>query len=108
MSGMSTWVTSDTTRWRRAVTGSVRKSMAVTPNPPRARDFVSGRACSQPDPLDLVLGEPLLRAVVELGRSRAFVRRDFLRVLERAAIGEVRDRTAIMTAIGSVRVRPIL
>src|SRR6266851_4461384 len=34
MSGMSAWVTSDTTRWRRAVTGSVRKSMVVTSNPP--------------------------------------------------------------------------
>src|SRR5580700_10116639 len=33
---MSSWVTSDTTRWRRAVTGSVRKSMVVTPNAPRA------------------------------------------------------------------------
>src|SRR6516164_5162891 len=30
MSGMSASVTSDTTRWRRAVTGSVRKSMVVT------------------------------------------------------------------------------
>src|SRR5437899_12045924 len=39
MSGMSAWVTSDTTRWRRALTGSVRKSMVVTPNllGPRSR-----------------------------------------------------------------------
>ena len=44
MSGMSAWVTSDTTRWRRAVTGSVRKSMAVTPDPPRARGLVSDSA----------------------------------------------------------------
>src|SRR5262249_18008186 len=43
MSGMSAWVTSDTTRWRRALTGSVRKSMAVTRNPPRARGFVYAR-----------------------------------------------------------------
>src|SRR5271163_4316784 len=33
------WVTSDTTRWRRALTGSVRKSMVVTPNPPPAQGF---------------------------------------------------------------------
>src|SRR6516162_11188535 len=43
MSGMSAWVTSDTTRWRRALTGSVRKSMAVTRNPPQARGFVYAR-----------------------------------------------------------------
>src|SRR5271154_5700331 len=89
MSGMSAWVTSDTTRWRRAVTGSARKSMMVTPNPRRARGFVSGHACSQPDPLHLVLGEPLLGAVVELGCVRALMRRHFLRMLERAAVGEV-------------------
>src|SRR6516225_8847212 len=60
---MSAWVTSDTTRWRRALTGSVRKSMAVTRNPPRARGFVNarprapsavqatrpGRLCGHPD-----------------------------------------------------------
>src|ERR1700726_4590787 len=44
---------------------------------------------SQPDSLDLVLGEPLLGAVVELGRARALVRGHFLRVIERAAVGEV-------------------
>src|SRR6202035_5127055 len=48
MSGMSAWVTSDTTRWRRALTGSVRKSMAVTPDSPGARDLVSGRASRAP------------------------------------------------------------
>jgi len=32
--------TSDTTRWRRAVTGSVRKSTLVTTNPSPARGFV--------------------------------------------------------------------
>ena len=40
---------------------------------------------SQPDPLDLVLREPFLGAVVELGRARALVRRHFLRVLQSAA-----------------------
>jgi len=44
---------------------------------------------SQPDSLDLVLGEPLLGVVVELGRARALVHGHFLRVLERAAVGEV-------------------
>jgi hypothetical protein len=32
--------------------------------------------CSQPDPLYFVLGEPLLRAVVQLGRARALVARE--------------------------------
>jgi hypothetical protein len=63
--------------------------MAVTPNPPRVRGFVSERACSQPDPLHLVLGEPLLGAVVKLGRARALMRRHLLGVLERAAVAEV-------------------
>src|SRR6516162_3304875 len=56
MSGMSAWVTSDTTRWRRALTGSLRKSMVVTENPPRAQGFVSGRASPSP------LREPLVCA----------------------------------------------
>ena len=43
----------------------------------------------QSDPFDLVLGKTLLRPVIELGRARALVRRQFLRVLERAAIGKV-------------------
>src|ERR1700720_3347060 len=39
--------TSDTTRWGRAVTGLVRKSMAVTPNPrSRARGFFVSRRAS--------------------------------------------------------------
>src|ERR1700719_1050908 len=46
-------------------------------------------AVSKPYSLHLVLGEPLLRAVVELGRARAFVCRHLLRVLKRAAVGEV-------------------
>ena len=33
--------------------------------------------------------KPLLRPAVELGRARALMRRHFLRVLKRAAIGEV-------------------
>src|SRR5271170_1363201 len=89
MSGMSAWVTSDTTRWRRAVTGWVRKSMAVTLDPPWGRGLISERGCSQPDPLHLVLGEPLLRAVVKLGRARALMRGHFLRMLERTAVGEI-------------------
>src|SRR3984893_1961458 len=48
MSGMSAWVTSDTTRWRRAVAGSVRKAMVVTPNPPQAQGSVAGRASPGP------------------------------------------------------------
>src|SRR3954470_18592703 len=48
MSGMSAWVTSDTTRCCRAVTGPVRKSMGVTTNPPAARGFTSGRAARGP------------------------------------------------------------
>src|SRR6516225_12360535 len=56
MSGMSAWVMSDTTRWRRALTGSLRKSMVVTENPPRAQGFVSGRASPSP------LREPLVCA----------------------------------------------
>src|SRR4051794_18187518 len=39
--------------------------------------------------LDLVLSETLFRTVVELSRARALVRCHFLRVLERAAIGEI-------------------
>jgi len=43
----------------------------------------------QPDALDLVLGKPLLGAVVKLGRPRALVRRHFLGVLECAAADAV-------------------
>ena len=43
----------------------------------------------QPDALHLVLREPLLGAVVKRGRTRAFVGRHFLRVFERAAVGEI-------------------
>ena len=46
---------------------------------------------SQPDPLDLVLGEPIFRAIIKLGRARAFMRGHRLRVLERAAIAEIGD-----------------
>src|SRR6266481_1584083 len=48
-----------------------------------------GSFALKPDALNLVLGEPLLGAVVELGRTRALMRRHFLRVLERAAVGEI-------------------
>ena len=44
---------------------------------------------SEPNPLHLVLRQPLLGAVIELGRARAFMRRHFLRVFERAAIGKI-------------------
>jgi hypothetical protein len=43
----------------------------------------------EPDPLHLVLREPLARAIVKVGRAPAFMRRHFLRVLERAAIGGI-------------------
>src|SRR3954454_5362818 len=39
--------------------------------------------------LDLVLGQPFLRAVVELGGAWALVRSHLLGVLERTAIGEI-------------------
>src|SRR5437763_5374946 len=48
-----------------------------------------GYLTSLPNPLYLVLGEPLLRAVVELGRARAFMRGHGLRVFERTAIAEI-------------------
>jgi hypothetical protein len=41
------------------------------------------------DPLDFVPRQPFAGAVVKLGRARAFMRRHFLRVLERAVIGEI-------------------
>jgi hypothetical protein len=44
---------------------------------------------SQPNPLDLVLSESFPGTVVKLGRARTFVRRHFLGMLERAAIGEI-------------------
>src|SRR6266404_8684232 len=43
----------------------------------------------KPNPLHLVLSEPLLRQIVELGCARALVRGHFLSVLERAAVGEI-------------------
>jgi hypothetical protein len=49
----------------------------------------SWNAMSEPDPLHLVLGEPFLGSVIQLGRPRAFVRRHFLGMLERSAIGKV-------------------
>src|SRR4051812_21737529 len=48
-----------------------------------------GDSLSQPNPLHLILSETLLRAVIELGGSRALVRSLFLGVLERTAIGEI-------------------
>src|SRR5208282_1897740 len=41
------------------------------------------------DAFNLVLCEPLFPAVIKLGRARALVRGHFLRVLKRAAVGEV-------------------
>jgi hypothetical protein len=49
----------------------------------------TGELFSQPDPLDFVLREPFPRAVVKLGRARTLVRRHFLRVFERTAVGEI-------------------
>ena len=45
---------------------------------------------SKPNPLYLVLRQPFLRPVVELGRTRAFMRRHLLRVFQRASVCEVR------------------
>jgi hypothetical protein len=61
--------------------GHDRKNLGVT-----ARRF----GTSHDDPFDLVLGEPLLGAVVELGRAWALMRGHRLRVLQRAAIGQIR------------------
>jgi hypothetical protein len=52
----------------------------------------------KPNPLHLVLWEPLFCAVVEFGRARAFVRRHFPRVFERAAFGKVTGRRWRMLA----------
>ena len=48
--------------------------------------------CSQPDPLRLVLGEPLLRAVVQLGRARALVARNVWQPLSARSPSENRRR----------------
>ena len=55
-----------------------------------------GNSLSQPDPFHLVLGETLFRTVVKLGRARALVRRHFLGVLERAAIGETGSNAQLL------------
>jgi hypothetical protein len=52
----------------------------------------------KPNPLHLVLWEPLFGAVVEFGRARAFVRRHFPRVFERAALGKISGRPWRMLA----------
>ena len=44
---------------------------------------------SQPNPFHFILREPLLGTIVELGRTRALVCGHFLRVFERAAVGEI-------------------
>ena len=46
-------------------------------------------AVPKPYSLHLVLGEALLRTIIELGRARALVRRHFLRGLSCAAVGEI-------------------
>ena len=56
---------------------------------------------SQPNFLHYVRGEPFLCPVVELGRARAFVRRHFLGVLERAAIGEIGGNSGCPEPCGS-------
>src|SRR4051812_15343449 len=51
--------------------------------------FVPAFHRSQPNSFNLVLREPLLRSVVKLGRSRAFMPGHGLRVLQRATVGEI-------------------
>ena len=43
----------------------------------------------KPDPLDLALGQPLFRAVIEFRRARPFMRRHLLDVLQRTTAGSV-------------------
>ena len=59
------------------------RDRADNPDPVATYPALAAYQCSQSDPLDLVLGEPLLRAIVELSCSRAFVRSHFLGVFER-------------------------
>jgi hypothetical protein len=47
------------------------------------------RPARQPDPLHLVLRQPILRATVKLSRARALVSGHRLRVLDRAVIAEI-------------------
>jgi hypothetical protein len=55
---------------------------AIARRGPKNRTVKSGwYSRLKPDPLDLILGEPFLGAVVKLGRARAFVRGHLLRVL---------------------------
>src|SRR5712671_354905 len=60
--------------------------------------WISSAIWLQPDSLHLVLvlGEPLIRAIVELGRARTLVHRDFLGVnlFSRCFCGGVRFRYA--------------
>src|SRR3954453_15831999 len=53
------------------------------------RIFQSFHRTLEANSLDLVLGEPLFRAVVELGRARALVRGHLLRVPKRTAIRKI-------------------
>jgi hypothetical protein len=53
----------------------------------------------KPDALNLVLCEPLLCTVIKLGRAWALVRRHFLRVFERAAIGDMGLRLLLLPAL---------
>jgi Toprim domain len=52
--------------------------------------LVRGSRPLQADPFDLVLSEPLLGAVIELGGARTLMRGHRLRVFQRAAVGEIR------------------
>jgi hypothetical protein len=45
---------------------------------------------SHHDALDFVLRQPFFGPIVEFGRPRALMRRHRLRVLKRAAVGEIR------------------
>src|SRR3974377_830059 len=53
------------------------------------RNQYTARKVSQPNPLDLVLGEPLLGSILELGGARGVVRRHFLGMFQCAPVGKV-------------------
>jgi hypothetical protein len=57
-------------------------------------------SASQPDPLHLALGEPLLGPVVKLGCAWALVRRHFLRVLPEAETREHRQKALLVELTG--------
>lgn len=61
----------------------------------------------QPNALNLVLRQPLLRPVIKLRRARALVRRHFLRVLQRVTVREIGgDATGAETVIADEALIP--